>query len=761
VIGTTVGHYRILEKLGSGGMGVVYKAEDIRLKRLVALKFLPEALSEDRQALERFEREARAASALNHPHICTIHDIDAYEGQRFIAMELLEGQTLKERLHRRPLSAAEVVDLGLQLADSLEAAHAKGIIHRDIKPANVFLTTRGTAKLLDFGLAKVTEAPPATLDAPTAAPAWVTGAGVTLGTVGYMSPEQVRGEALDARTDLFSLGVVLYEMATGTAPFRGATSGAVLGEILTKAPTAPVRLNPEVLPELERIVSKLLEKDRALRYQSARDLLVDLTRLKRERESARTPLPGVAESAHVPSLAVLPFANLSADKENEYFSDGLAEDIIDALAQVPGLRVMARTSAFAFRGKDADVREIGARLNVEHILEGSVRRAGSRLRVTAQLVTASDGYHVWSQRFDREMTDVFAIQDEISQAIVQKLRVRLSAEGPLVKRYTENLAAYDLCLKARYHLLKLTEEGREAGRQYCEQAIALDPAYALAHVVLAESCFWSAFWGSTNPREAFAGAKSAALEALRLDDTVADAHSALGTVLGSGEFDWQGAAREFRKAQELNPSSTAVRYDYAWCYAMWFLLPLGRGEEALTELRRALELDPLDPFYNALLGCLLYITRQFEPAVAQLRHAIELDPTFFFSYWFLSMAYGLNGRIDEAIAAAEKANELSRATAMTLGALGGHYGRAGRTAEARQLLKELTRRRRSTYVPASALASIHAGLGERDEALTWSTRAIEERDPVTVTALKIGPNYDPVRSYPAFQALLRKMNLEP
>jgi len=470
---------------------------------------------------------------------------------------------------------------------------------------------------------------------------------------------------------------------------------------------------------------------------------------------------GVAASPRIASLAVLPFVNLSGDKDNEYFSDGLAEDIIDALTQVAGLRVMARTSAFAFRGKEMDVREIGARLNVEHILEGSVRRAGRRLRVSAQLVKACDGYHLWSQRFDREMTDVFAIQDEISQAIVEKLRVRLAADRPLIKRYTENLAAYDLCLKARYHLLKMTPEGREAGRRYCEQAIALDPNYALAHVILAESYFWSAFWGSTDPREAFSRAKSAALEALRLDDTIADAHSALGTVLGSGEFDWHGAEREFRRALELNPSSTAVRYDYAWCYAMWFLLPLGRGEQATSEMRRALELDPLDPFYNALLGCLLYLSRQFEPAVAQLQHAIHLDPTFFFSYWFLSGAYALNGRLDEAIAAAEKANELSGGTSMTLGALGRVYGLAGRTDEARQLLEELMERRRVTYVPATALASVYGGLGEREKTLEWVARAVEERDPVTVTALKISPHYDRLRSHPAFQALLRKMNLEP
>jgi len=471
--------------------------------------------------------------------------------------------------------------------------------------------------------------------------------------------------------------------------------------------------------------------------------------------------PGSAKPSRIPSLAVLPFANLSTDKENEYFSDGLAEDIIDALTQVPGLRVMARTSAFAFRGKEADVREIGTRLNVEHILEGSVRRAGSRIRVTAQLVTASDGYHLWSQRFDREMTDVFAIQDEISQAIVEKLRVRLVAEGPLVKRYTENLAAYDLCLKARYQLLKMTPEGRDAGRRYCEQAIAFDPNYALAHVMLAESYFWSAFWGAMDPRTAFSRAKAAALEALRLDDTIADAHSALGTVLGSGEFDWHRAEREFRRALELSPSSGVLRYDYAWCYAMWFLLPQGRVDQATSEMRRALELDPLDPFYNSLLGCLLYLTRQFEPAIVQLQHAIQLDPTFFFSYWFLSMVYMLSGRLDEAMVAAEKANELSGGIAMTLGTLGRIYAVAGRMAEARELLEELTKRRLLSYVPATALATVYGGLGEREETLEWVARAVEERDPVTVTSLKISPHYDRLRSHPAFQALLRKMNLEP
>jgi serine/threonine protein kinase/tetratricopeptide (TPR) repeat protein len=749
MIGKTVSHYTILEKLGEGGMGVVYKAEDTRLKRTVALKFLPPELTRDTRAKARFVQEAQAASALDHPNICTIHEIDeTREGQMFIAMACYEGESLKAKIERGRLGLDEALDVAIQIGRGLTRAHEKGIVHRDIKPGNVLVTRDGLVKIVDFGLAKLSGATK------------LTRTGATPGTVSYMSPERLRGEGVDQRSDIWALGVVLYEMTTGETPFRGEYEQAMSYSIMNEKPKPVRELRPEVPADLERIIEKALAKDARERYQTGAEVVGALQSVKRRLESEAAAM-GERDSKAIPSIAVLPFANLSADKENEYFSDGLAEDIIDALTQVPGLRVMARTSAFSFRGKEVDVREIGARLNVEHILEGSVRRSGNRLRVTAQLVKASDGYHLWSQRFDREMTDVFAIQDEISQAIVEKLRVRLAGGRPLVKRHTENLAAYDLCLKARYHLRKMTQEAREAGLRYCEQAVALDPNYALAYVVLAESYLWGAFWGSMNPREAFPSAKSAVLEALRLDDAIADAHAVLGTVLASGEYDWRGAEREFDRAKELSPFSVVARYDYAWCYAMWFLYPLGRVDEALSEMRRALELDPLDPFYNSLLGYLLHSKLQFELAVRQLRHAIELDPTFFFSHWFLGATYAHNGRMDEAIVEGEKANELSGGHALTMGALASHYGQAGRKAEARKILEELKARQRSSYVPSSALSWAHAGVGELDKSLEWISRGVEEHDPTVVTALKGSPVFGPLRSHPAYLAMLRKMNLEP
>ena len=522
MVGRTVSHYRVLKLLGTGGMGTVYQAEDLRLGRQIALKFLPADLARDRHALDRFQREAHAASALNHPHICTIYDIDeapstdsagspqtgSEQVVHFIAMELLEGQTLKQRLQGRPLPTAEIVDLGLQLADALEAAHGKGIIHRDLKPANIFLTTRGTAKLLDFGVAKLAAEPRETSEAPTGVGKWVTGAGVALGTVGYMSPEQVRGEVLDARTDLFSLGVVLYEMATGMAPFRGVTTGAVLSDLLTKAPTALVRLNPDVPADLERLVNRLLEKDLALRYQSAAELRVDLERLRRiltspvpaspaspeslglargspsiaegERAPASRPSTTLEASLTVPkgrreqaSIVVLPFENLSPDPDNAYFADGLTEELIADLSKIHALRVISRTSAMHYRGTTMALPAIAQELNVRHVLEGSVRRAGNHLRITAQLIDATTDVHLWAEKYTGTLDDVFDLQEQLSRRIVEALKGTLTADDArrLAAHATSDPRVHEVWLRARQEAYRLTKGSLEGAIQLTAQGI--------------------------------------------------------------------------------------------------------------------------------------------------------------------------------------------------------------------------------------------------------------------------------------------------
>jgi len=750
------GKYRVADVIGQGGMGVVYKAEDIKLRRAVALKFLADDPARDRQSVERFQREARAASALNDPHICTIFDVDEHAGRPFIALEFLEGKTLRDQMLAERLGVEQIVDLAIQVAAGLEAAHGKGIVHRDIKPGNIFVTDSGQAKILDFGLAKLLPGPPSK---PAESPAArmptltieepLTSKGSAMGTVAYMSPEQALGKDLDARTDLFSLGVVLYEMATRILPFRGDTTAAVFDGILNKAPALPIRLNPDLPAELEHIIEKALEKDRDVRYQSAREMGADLKRLKRERDSGR-----VASGPRVPSLAVLPFANLGGDKENEYFSDGLAEDILDALGQVSGLRVMARTSAFAFRGKEQDVREIGARLNVENILEGSVRRAGNRIRVTAQLVKASDGYHLWSQRFDREMTDVFAIQDEISQAIVEKLRGRLAADRPLVKRQTANVEAYNLNLKARYQLFRLTPDGLAKSKDYYEQAVALDPTYALAWYGLAGFYNLLGMSGLFPPKAVNAQADHAIREALQHDDQLAEAHALMGA-LRAAEFDWPAAEREFRRAQELDPNSEDV---LIW-YDQYYMGPQRRLDEAVAAFLKAVELDPLSASMQAKLGYNYCLKRDWDRALKQCRAALELDPQCWAHILLGSCSYHI-GKYDEAIRAMETQAQIMGRSSFALGNLGWIYGRTGRTGDALKLLGELQERARTQYTPSWSLGAVYDGLGDLDKAFDWFEKAVDEREPL-IFHVGVHPNYDRLRTHPRYKGLLAKMNLEP
>ena len=766
--GRTVTHFRVVEKLGQGGMGVVYRAEDLKLGRTVALKFLAPHMSVGEEHRSRFVQEARALAAIDHPHICAVHEIDEAEGSLFLAMTLVDGPTLKEKIGAGPLELDEALRITIDAAQGLQAAHRTGVIHRDVKSANIMLDAEGRVIVTDFGLAHLEDQP------------GLSQAGMLMGTLDYMSPEQLRGEKGDRRSDIWSLGVVLYEAVSGRLPFPTHPNPA---SILSDEPAPLVALRPEVPPELDRVVRKALAKAPDERYQTAEEMAADLRKLlgRRAEVASRAPdtrrfakwklaaaiiglvsvivaggvlwvmrSPGPIDRTETTriSMAVLPLQNLSGDAEQQFFTDGMTEAITTDLAQIGALRVISRTSASAYRDRRDTLPAMARELNVDHVVEGSVLRAGDRVRITVQLLDARNDRHLWAQNYDGDLRDILRLQSEVAQAIAREVRVRLTPgeQARLSNRARVNPKAYEAFLKGRHHTFKWQTDEILKGREYFQQAIAAEPGYASAYLGLADTYISQGFNWGVSPAELLPKVEAALAQAIRLDAEQSGVCNLRGMLEGVYKHNWEEAERQFRRARELAPEDEGSQY----LYSAYYLAPLGRLDEALEQIERARKSAPVSPNVNDWVGWILLYRREYGPAVDQFRKTLELDPSFEDAQRGLAVALAELGRFEEALAMSQK--EL-------VGVMAWVSVLAGRQVEARRTLSRLIERSKREYVGGYQLAWIYAALGEKDLAFQQLERSYQDHQPQLVH-LKVDPRLDPLRSDPRLRALVRKMNLD-